>query len=204
MLCWKPALVGRWRFRHNIFCFKALRIFVFFLRLARNPSMLRDVYRPALLGLGRSNCPGSTASAGECMVRLGFSRSVRNVGIAIVALLGGFLLTPRVSEASCGDYVHVGGLHAPMAHSMPDHATNGISADGTDRSPPHRPCQGPGCSGGSVPLQTPTPTTTFSIDRWALAPGDTLPNPFSSSNVLAEPRHIVTDGFCLSILRPPR
>jgi hypothetical protein len=91
-----------------------------------------------------------------------------------------------------------------MAHSIPDQPAHGKSADGADHSPPHRRCHGPGCSDGSVPPQAPSPGTTVSIDRWALAPGDTLPNPVSCSNVLAEPPQIVTDGFCLSILRPPR
>lgn len=109
-----------------------------------------------------------------------------------MALLAGFLLSPRVSEAGCGGDVQIRGRHAPMAHSMPDH------------SPPHRPCQGPGCSNGSLPPQAPTPKTTVSIDRWALALGDTFLNPVSCSNVLAEPLQIVPDGFRLNILRPPR
>jgi hypothetical protein len=120
-----------------------------------------------------------------------------------VALFAGFLLSPRVSEAGCGDYVQIRDRHAPMAHSMPD-PTDRKSDNRADHSPPHRPCQGPGCSDRSVPPQAPPPGTTVSIDRWALAPDDTFPNPVSCSNVLAEPVQIVTDGFRLSILRPPR
>jgi hypothetical protein len=121
-----------------------------------------------------------------------------------VALFAGFLLSPRVSEAGCGDYVQIRGRHAPMAHSMPDQPTHGRSDDGADHSPPHRACHGPGCSNGSVPPQAPAPSTTVSIDRWALAPGDTLPTPVSCSHVLVQSLPIVTDGFRLSILRPPR
>jgi hypothetical protein len=121
-----------------------------------------------------------------------------------VALFAGFLLTPRVCEAGCGDDVPIRDRHAPMAHSMPDKPTRGSPDHRADHSPPHRPCQGPGCSNGPVPLQAPTPGTTVSIDRWALAPDDTFLNPVSCANVLAEPRQIVTDGFRLSILRPPR
>jgi hypothetical protein len=91
-----------------------------------------------------------------------------------------------------------------MAHSMPDQPTHGRSYDGADHSPSHRPCHVPGCSNGSVPPQAPAPSTTVSIDRWALAPGDTLPTPVSCSHVLAESLPIVTDGFRLNILRPPR
>jgi len=121
-----------------------------------------------------------------------------------VALFAGFLLSPRVSEAGCGDYVQIRGRHATMAHSMPDQPTDRSLDDRADHSPPHRPCQGPGCSDGSVPPQAPTPGPTVSIDRWALAPGDTFLNPVSCSDVLAETLQIVTDGFRLSILRPPR
>jgi hypothetical protein len=121
-----------------------------------------------------------------------------------VALFASFLLSPRIVEAGCGDNVVILDGHMPTAHSMPDQPTDGGSADGADHNPPHRPCQGPGCSDGSVPPQVPTPGTTDPIERWALAPGDTLPNSLSCSNVLAEPLHIATDGFRLSILRPPR
>lgn len=121
-----------------------------------------------------------------------------------MALFAVSLLSPRVSEAGCGDYVQIRGRHAPMAHSMPDQPTRRNLANGADHSPPHRPCQGPGCSNGSVPPQAPTPETTVSLDRWALALGDTFLNPVSCSNVLAEPLPIVPDGFRLSILRPPR
>jgi hypothetical protein len=148
--------------------------------------------------------PAAPIAVGERMVRSSWSRSSRNGGVAIVALFAGFLLSPRVSEAGCGDHVSIRGGHVPMAHSMLDQSTDGSSADRADHSPPHRPCQGPGCSNGSVPPQAPTPWATVSIDRWALAPGDTFPNPVSCSNVLVEPLHLVTDGFRLSILRPPR
>ena len=121
-----------------------------------------------------------------------------------MALFAGFLLSPRASEAGCGEHVQIRGRHAPMAHSMPDQPTGGSSDDRADHSLPHRPCQGPGCSNGSLPPQAPTPRTTVSIDRWALAFGDTFPIPISCSNVLAETLPIVPDGFRLSILRPPR
>lgn len=121
-----------------------------------------------------------------------------------MALFAGFLVSPRVAEAGCGDYVLKGSGHPPMARSMPDQPTDGNSADSADHSPPHRPCHGPGCSNSPIPPQAPVLVTADSIDRWALTPGDALPNPVSCSNVLAEPLHIVTDGSRLSILRPPR
>lgn len=148
--------------------------------------------------------PVAPIAVGECMVRPRWSRSSRNGGVALVALFAGFLLSPRIALAGCGDSVSIRGGHSPIAHSMPDQRTDRSSADRADHSLPHRPCQGPGCSRGSVPPQAPAPRTTVSIDRWALAPGDTLLSPASCSNVLAEPLHLVTDGFRLSILRPPR
>lgn len=121
-----------------------------------------------------------------------------------MALFAGFLMSPRASEAGCGDYVQIRDRHAPMAHSMPDLPTDRSSNDRAAPRPPHRPCRGPGCSNGSIPPQAPTPTTTVSIDRWALALGDTFPNLVSCSNVLPEPLPIVMDGLRLTILRPPR
>jgi hypothetical protein len=145
--------------------------------------------------------PAATISAVERML---WSRLSRDAGVAVVALFAGFLLSPRIAEAGCGDYVSIHGGHVAIAHSMPNQPVNGGAADGADHNKPHRPCQGPGCRDGSIPPQAPTPGTTYSIDRWALAPGDALPNPVSCSNELVEPRRVVTDGFHLSILRPPR
>jgi hypothetical protein len=135
------------------------------------------------------------------MLRFGWSRLSGNAGVAILALLGGLFLSPRIAEAACGDYLLIGGGHAPMSHSMPDQPTDKSSSE---HSVPHQPCHGPGCNGGSVPPQAPVPVPTESIERWALTPGYTLPNPASSSNLLEEPPHTVTDGFRLGIHRPPR
>ncbi len=121
-----------------------------------------------------------------------------------MALFAGFLLSPRIAQAGCGDYVTIGNGHVPVAHSMPDRSTDSSSAGRSKHSPPLQPCHGPGCSDGSIPPQVPTPGTTDSIDRWGLTPNDTLPNLVSCSNVLAEPLDIVPYGFRLSILRPPR
>ncbi len=198
------AIVGHYRLATLRFSVKVSRISSFSLRLRATLVCCERCGAPRCSGSVVRTFPAATNSAGECMVQSGLSRSSRNRGVALVALFAGFLLSPRVCEAGCGDHVPIRDRHAPMAHSMPDQPTRGRSADGADHSPSPRPCQGPGCSQGSVPLQAPTPPTIVSIDRWALAPGDTFSNPVSSSHVLAEPRQIVTDGFRLSILRPPR
>ena len=188
----------------EILCQSVADFEVFFLRLRATLVCCVTCIVPHCSGSVVRTLPAAPISAGECMVQSSLSRSSWNGGVVIVALFAGFLLSPRASAAGCGDYVRIGDRHAPMAHSMPDQPTHGNSADGADHSRPHRPCQGPGCSNGSVPSQAPAPGTTISIDRWALAPADTFPSPVSCSNVLAEPLQIVTDGFRLSILRPPR
>jgi hypothetical protein len=138
------------------------------------------------------------------MLQFGWSRLTRNAGVAFVALLGGFLLSPRIAQASCGDYVLIGASHVQTAHSMLGQPTDGNSSGRADHSRPYQPCHGPGCSNGSIPPQAPIPTTTDSIERWALTPNDKFPNLTSCSNVLPEPLDNVTDGFRVSILRPPR
>jgi len=143
-------------------------------------------------------------SAGECMVGLVLSRSVRNCGAAALALFAALLLSPRASEAGCGDYVLIGGRHVPMAHSRPEPTRTDAASNQPDHGLPQRPCHGPGCSDGSFPPQAPAPVLVVSIDRWAVAPGDTLPNVACRSDVLAEPLDFVAAGFRLSILRPPR
>lgn len=121
-----------------------------------------------------------------------------------MAFLTGFLLSPRVCKAGCGDPVLIHGHQASMTHSMPDPLSDANADDRAAPSLPHRPCRGPGCSNRSIPPQAPAPGSGVSIDRWALAPGDFFLNPVSCSRVLAEPLQIVTDGFRLGILRPPR
>jgi hypothetical protein len=144
-------------------------------------------------------------SVGEPVIRFVLSRSLRNWGAALVALCAGVLLSPRPSEAGCGDYVRIGRRPVSMVHSMPDQASTDITSDdAADHGAPRRPCQGPGCSDSSFPPQAPVPGVVVSIDQWAMAPGDTLPKFVSCDNMLAEPFDLVADGFRLSILRPPR
>lgn len=122
-----------------------------------------------------------------------------------MVVFASLLLTPRASEAACGDYVQVSG-RSTVIHSIPDHATSadGTSVNTVDHRAPRRPCRGPGCSNGSFPSQIPVPTVVVSIERWALAPADTLPVIVCCNHVLAEPVDLHVDGFRLSILRPPR
>ena len=123
-----------------------------------------------------------------------------------MAVVAGLLLSPRASEAGCGDYVWVRGQFVPMTHYLPDQpaSTEGSPADSANHGAPQRPCRGPGCSDGSAPPEAPVPGVVVSLDRWAMAPGDTLSILVCCDNLLAEPVDLVTDGFRSSILRPPR
>lgn len=128
-----------------------------------------------------------------------------------MAVFASLVLSPRASEAGCGDYVWIRGRTVPTLHSMTDQPTpgqptngDGSSDDAAEHGSPHRPCHGPGCSDGSIPAEAPVRGVVVSIDRWAMAPGDTLPDCVCCNNMLAEPFDFVADGFRLSILRPPR
>ena len=132
-----------------------------------------------------------------------------------MALFAGLLLSPRTSEAGCGDYVWIRGRPAPMVHSMPDLTPgpltldpptrpDGSSNDGTSHGSPGRPCHGPGCSDGSFPPRAPSPGIVVSIDQWAMTASGALPNLVSCSNVRVDRFDFVEDGCRLSILRPPR
>ena len=148
--------------------------------------------------------------AGSRMIQFGWSRLSRKPVVALVAIVAGFLLSPRIAEAGCGDYITIGNGHVPMAQSMPDQSaadrSSPVRADHNsgNHSLPLRTCHGPNCSNGSVPPLAPTSVTTDSVDRWILTPNDAPPKTVSSPNLLAEPPHVVADGFHLSILRPPR
>lgn len=134
------------------------------------------------------------------------SRSLRNWGTAVLTVVAGCFLVPRASHASCGDYLQVRGAAVPMVHYTPDQSSSSdvISDFAADHGSPNPPCQGPGCSNGSIPQQAPVPRVVVSIDRWAVAPGDTAPEVDCCATLLAEPFGVVPDGFRLSILRPPR
>jgi hypothetical protein len=117
----------------------------------------------------------------------------RGIAAATLALLASAALSPSRAEASCGDYVMIGGHHA---------------ASGNDTHGRHDPsvpsCHGPSCSNHSNPPLAPVPKIEVTVERWAV-PGRTglslLPE---SDFLLAAAQASPCDGFGLSILRPPR
>src|SRR5262245_27760243 len=69
------------------------------------------------------------------------------------------------AEASCGDYVMVGGRHDAPA------STKGR----IDPDIPAVPrCHGPMCSDNSIPPAAPAPKTNVAVDRYAIADGARL------------------------------
>jgi len=114
---------------------------------------------------------------------------------AMLALLAWAGLSPSQADASCGDYVMVGGRHASHGQQSFDH---GKQVPGVPR------CHGPMCSDNSIPPAAPSSKIEVSVERWAI-PGseqfDLLP---SHSSWLADVRDVPRDGYGLSILRPPR
>lgn len=146
---------------------------------------------------------GACEACGEFMVP-SVSRSIRSWTAAALALLAGLVLAPRASEAGCGDYVLIGGQHARIVHLAHGHDEAANQSDEGHEAPERAPCHGPGCSNGSFPPLTPAPVISISIDRWAVASFENVPNPVSISRLLAEPADFIGDGCRLSILRPPR
>jgi hypothetical protein len=123
--------------------------------------------------------------------------SVRSGLPAILALLAWAAMSPSQADASCGDYVMVGGRHASHEH-QPQSFDHGKQGPGIPR------CHGPMCSDNSIPPAAPSSKIEVSVERWAI-PGseafDLLP---SHSSWLADVRDVPRDGYGLSILRPPR
>jgi hypothetical protein len=133
-------------------------------------------------------------------------RSLRNWGTILAVVFTGLLLTPRASEATCGDYLHVGNRSAAVVRTLPNlpKSIDVGSHNVADPSQP-QPCHGPGCSRSSSPAPAaPVAVVVFSIEQWALTSVDTIPNIVGSDQLLAEPFDVDADGSRLSILRPPR
>src|SRR5262245_35976770 len=73
--------------------------------------------------------------------------------LASLALTG---LTPSPTQASCGDYVHIG---SPQANEASQAAKQTSSPMPVPFHPGRKPCSGPGCSEGRPPLLPPPPAT---------------------------------------------
>jgi hypothetical protein len=122
-------------------------------------------------------------------------KSGRSGWAAILALLAYAALSPSQADASCGDYVMVGGRHAPHEQQSFDHGKQG---PGVPR------CHGPMCSDNSIPPAAPSSKIEVSVERWAIPGGDQFDLLPHHDSWLADLRDVPRDGYGLSILRPPR
>jgi hypothetical protein len=122
---------------------------------------------------------------------------IRGGAAAFIVLLASVVFAPSKAEASCGDYVMIGGQHVHKGHS------------GTHEMPgshdPTKPrCHGPSCSNGSFPPAAPAPRIVVTVEQWAIPDGTASSQSPQSSSLLADTRDLPCDGFGSSILRPPR
>ncbi len=116
---------------------------------------------------------------------------------ATLVLLASALVCPSRAEASCGDYVMIGGRHAGHGAGAPA---------GNEQMPsPARPgCHGPLCSNNSIPPAAPSPKIEVTVEQWAISGGIelvTLPN---HEALPADVHESACDGYGSGILRPPR
>ena len=126
--------------------------------------------------------------------------------VAALVLLASAVLAPSRVEASCGDYVMVGGRH--IGHhadsNMAGHGSpaNHTASGGQDPAVPR--CHGPMCSNHSFPPVFPAPKIEVAVERWAIPVGTALTMLPASQGLPSAPCAIACDGCGLSILRPPR
>ena len=122
-----------------------------------------------------------------------FARAaIRRASAAVVCAV--VLWCGSRAEASCGDYVMVGGRHD--AHTSVTHV---FESD----IPAVPRCQGPMCSDNSIPPAAPAPRMTVALERWAMTDAAGLAVLPAYDALLAEPQELTCE-FRLSILRPPR
>src|SRR5689334_12066098 len=93
------------------------------------------------------------------------------------------------AEASCGDYVMVGGRHDPHAA-----ATGRFDSD----APAVPRCRGPLCSDNSIPPAAPAPKMHMAVERWAIAAGARQVILPARDSLRAEPQQLPCDGFGMS------
>ena len=129
---------------------------------------------------------------------------MRGIAAAVFVLLASIVFAPSKAEASCGDYVMIGGSHGHTAHSGAAHSgTVGHDMPGS-HDPAQPRCHGPSCSNGSFPPAAPAPRLVVTVEQWAIPDGSADCQTPQSSFLLADLREIPCDGFGTSILRPPR
>jgi hypothetical protein len=124
--------------------------------------------------------------------------SARFVAGAAIALLAASIFSPGRAFAECGDYVMVGGKHAPMA-SHNETGPVGIP------SPAPCPCHGPGCSRQpQAPILPPAPAPTVTPTEWACLVASVQDGSVAIGRVTDQATAIIPMGCVGSIFHPPR
>ena len=119
----------------------------------------------------------------------------RRVVAALVVLCTVVVISSSRADASCGDYVMIGGGHSASNHMS------------KDSPPPFRgapQCRGLHCSDHSVPPSVPSSRIDLTADEWAICgrvASVLLP---TRPEFVIDYDRIPRPGFELGILRPPR
>ena len=115
---------------------------------------------------------------------------------ALVVLYAVIVLSSAGADASCGDYVMIGGRQAAEHQLALDHCRSPIPATPQ--------CRGAHCSDHSRPPATPSSRIDTTADDWAIC-AVFPPEPISNPSAFMFARHrIPCSGYEFDLLRPPR
>jgi hypothetical protein len=120
---------------------------------------------------------------------------------ATLVLLTWEALSPSAADASCGDYVMIGGRHAVHDAVPQPHERRG---DATQQVPAVPRCHGPLCSNNSIPPAAPARKIEVTVEHWAVSGSDALAVLPNRDDLPADAHALPCDGFGRGILRPPR
>src|SRR5580765_1077279 len=124
------------------------------------------------------------------MLRLLVRKTVRGGAAAACVLLASIVLAPSQAEASCGDYVTIGGQHSQTAHS------GAVDQDMPGQHDPAKPrCHGPSCSNRSFPPAAPATRVEVTVEHWALPGGSAQSQSPQATSLIAETREVLCAGF---------
>lgn len=123
----------------------------------------------------------------------------------LLALFGSVFFAPTKAQASCGDYVMIGGkAHGGMLHAPTPGAKNESDQNSADGRKVPRPCHGPSCSNESRGPIVPPVRITTTVDRWASLTSDRTPVTSDHFALLTEDPAMGSEILGWSIFRPPR
>jgi hypothetical protein len=120
----------------------------------------------------------------------------------LCTLAAGYLFAPAPARAACGEYVTIGGQAAMTDDSTSPESLSPISGprDG------HKPCTGPGCSGGppAAPLEPLIPTTPPGEDSGLVSAGNTSESDSLPAERWDDDTRLRSIQFTSSVFHPPR